>query len=64
MTFLLKNALDELKSLKDWQQNMQTQLDEVVNWQREFRPRRTHQVASKLARKKMQTKTRAAGQDV
>jgi hypothetical protein len=45
MTFLLHNALDELKSLrsalaelKDWQHNMQTELDEVVKWQREFRP--------------------------
>ncbi len=45
MTFLLHNALDELKSLrpalaelKDWQHNMQTQLNEVVNQQREFRP--------------------------
>jgi hypothetical protein len=43
MTFLLHNALDELKSirpalaeLKDWQHNMQTELDEVVKWQREF----------------------------
>jgi hypothetical protein len=64
MTFLLHNALDELKSLKDWQHNMQTELDEVVNWQREFRPQLTHQVASKLARKNMQTETRAAGPDV
>ncbi len=45
---------------------MQTELDEVVKWQREFRPQLAHQVASKLALKKMQTKTvtRAAGQDV
>ncbi len=71
MTFLLHNALDELKSLrpalaelKDWQHNMQTELDEVVKWQREFRPQLTYQVASKLARKNKQTETRAAGPDV
>ena len=71
MTFLLQNALDGLKSirpalaeLKDWQHSMQTELDEVMKWQRQFRPQLAHQVASKLARKKMRTKTRAAGQDV
>jgi hypothetical protein len=71
MTFLLQNALDGLKSirpalaeLKDWQHNMQTELNEVVKWQREFRPQLAHQVASNLARKKMQTKARAAGPDV
>ncbi len=69
MTFLLHHAFDGLKSLrpalaelKDWQHNMQT--EEVVKWQREFRPQLTHLVASKLARKNMQTETRAAGQDV
>jgi hypothetical protein len=73
-TFLLHNALDELRSirpalaeLKDWQHSMQS-------LQTEFRGRNSlaarissalaHQVASKLARKKMQTKTRAASQDV
>ncbi len=71
MTFLLHNALDELKSirpalaeLKDWQHNMQIEWDEVVKWQQEFRPQLVHPVASKLARKQMQTKTLAAGQDV
>jgi hypothetical protein len=67
---LIHNVIDELKSLrpalaelKEQQYNMQTELDEVVR-QREFRPHLAHQVASKLARKKMQTKTRATGQDV
>ncbi len=71
MTFLLHHALDALKSLrpalaelKDWQHNMQTEWDEVVKGQLEFRPQLNHLVASKLARKNLLTESRTAGQDV